>query len=136
MPRKRLLMRDEAVPASPSGTRQRRLEPDGGQADLEGGAAVWRVGGGDAATVAVDDPGDDREAEAGAVLAALAAALGAPEALEQRIGVPGRKARAVVADREAHRVLVTLDRDLDRRARRRVDERVAQQVGEHLAQLV
>ena len=43
----------------------------------------------DRAVVGLDDPGDDRQAEAGAGLPALAAALRAPEALEQR----GRVAR-------------------------------------------
>src|SRR3954468_144083 len=45
------------------------------QLDREGGPAALGVGGGDRAAVRVDDPGDDRQAEAGAALAALAAAL-------------------------------------------------------------
>ena len=51
----------------------------------------------DPAVVGVDDRRDDGEAQAGAAAAALAAALRAPEALEQRVGVVGRQARAVVA---------------------------------------
>ena len=84
----------------------------------------------------VDDPGHDREAEAGAALAALAAALGAPEALEQRVGVVGGQAGAVVAHLEPDLLLPGADADVDRAPGGRVHERVAQQVAEHLAQLV
>jgi hypothetical protein len=85
--------------------------------------------------VGVDDRGDDREAETGAGAPALAAALGAPEALEQRAGIVGGQAGTVVADLEPD-VAAARDRDLDRRALRRVDERVAQQIAEYLAQLM
>src|SRR6476619_5487835 len=54
-----------------------------GQAHGEHRAAVRGVGRAHAAAVRVDDPGHDGQAEAGAALAALAPALGAPEALEQ-----------------------------------------------------
>ena len=80
--------------------------------------------------------GDDRQPQARAAAAALAPALGAPEALEQRLGVAGRQARAVVADLEAHVVARALELTSIGVPARRVDERVAQQVAEHLAQLV
>ena len=110
--------------------------PRNGQGDDERGAPAVRVGGAHAPAVRADDRGDDREAEAGAALPALAAALGAPEALEQRVGVVRRQAGTVVAHLEADVPAVRGEDDLDRARGGRVHERVAQQVGEHLAQLV
>src|SRR3954464_11468527 len=57
------------------------------QLDHERRPAAGSVRRADEAAVRGDDPGDDGEPEPGAALAALAAALGAPEALEQRVGV-------------------------------------------------
>ena len=85
-----------------------------------------------AATIA----GHDREPEPGAALAALAPALGAPEALEQRVRVVGGEAGAVVADLEPDLAVLAADGDVDRAAGGRVHERVADEVAEHLAQLV
>ena len=80
--------------------------------------------------------GHDRQPEPGAGLAALAPALGAPEALEERVRVVGGEAGAVVADLEPHLAVLAADVDLDRGVGGRVDERVADEVAEHLAQLV
>ena len=55
------------------------------QRDDERRAAAVGVGGAHAAAVRVDDAGHDRQPEPGAGLAALAPALGAPEALEERV---------------------------------------------------
>src|SRR5690349_10745592 len=82
----------------------------------ERGAAVRGVVCGDRAPVRVDDPGDDRQPQAGAVLATLAAALGAPEAVEDLLVGTGRQARAVVADLEDHGAVLTAGGDLDLRA--------------------
>ena len=49
------------------------------------------------AAVGVDQGGDDRQAEAGAAVVAAAGGGVAPEALEDRVRVAGRQARAVVA---------------------------------------
>ena len=83
-----------------------------------------------------DDRGDDREPEPGAGPAALAPALGAPEALEQRVARRRRAGRGRGRGRRRRTLAVLApDRDLDRRPRGRVHERVAQEVAEHLAQL-
>ncbi len=81
----------------------------------------------------VDDSRDDREPQSGAGAAALAAALGTPEALE-RIAVGIGQAGAVVADLEALVGAVERDGHLDRCSGRCVHERVAHQVGQHLPQ--
>ena len=60
-------------------------------------AAARGVGRAHAAAVGVDDARHDRQPEAGASGATLAAALGAPEALEQRVGLVGGQPGAVVA---------------------------------------
>src|SRR4051794_35042824 len=86
--------------------------------------------------MAADDAGDDRQPEAGARLAALAPALGPPEALEDRLVLAARQARAVVAHAQAGAGARAVDADLDRAALRRVDDRVAQEVREHLLELV
>ena len=80
--------------------------------------------------------GDDREAEAGAAAAALAPALRAPEALEQRVGVARSAGRGRGRGPRGARRRRRAQRHLDRRPGGRVHERVAQQVAEHLAQLV
>ena len=81
------------------------------QQDGEAGAAVGGVLGVHAAVVRLDDPGHDREPEAGAGRPALAPGLGAPEAVEERVGIVRRQPRAVVADADpdvvAERVTVT-----------------------------
>src|SRR3954447_12292683 len=115
--------------AAPGGLRRR-------QAHDERRPAVGRVARLHPAVMGVDDPGDDRQAEPGAAAALLAAALRAPEALEQLVRVVGRQARAVVADLDAHLTVGAHGAQLDRRARRRVDERVAHEVRQDLAQLV
>ena len=107
-----------AAVASPAGRRTvKRAPPPGALAAAT--RPPW------ASTIA----GDDGEPEPGAGAAALAARLGAPEAVEQRVAVVGRQAGAVVAHLEA---------DLARRSRAtgtsigvpggRVHERVAHQV--------
>ena len=126
----------DTPPSADSPVVSGRAATGAGQRHDERRAAALGVGGRHAAAVRGDDRRHDGEPEAGAALAALAPALGAPEALEQRVGVVGRQAGAVVAHLEAHVRAVGGDADLDRRLGRGVDERVAQQVGEHLAQLV
>src|SRR3954449_1236953 len=102
------------------------------QAHNERRPAARRVRPRDAAAVAVDDPGDDGQPEARAALAALAPALGAPEALEELAGLVGGQAAAVVADLERDVAALVAHGDLDGRAVGRVDERVAHEVGQHL----
>src|SRR3954449_3369306 len=94
------------------------------EAHGEDRAAVRGVGGRNAAAVVGDDRADDREAQAGAAGAADAAALGAPEALEELSGVAGWEALAVVADDELDGAVAVAQRDGDGRSRRRVHERV------------
>jgi hypothetical protein len=98
-------------------------------------AAIGLVARLDGAAMVVDYLGDDCEAQPGARLPARPAALCAPEALEQDLGVTRRQAGTVVADVDTDRV-AGCDRHLDRRAHGRVHERVAHQVREHLPELV
>ena len=90
-----------------------------GQADLEGRAAARGVGRRDRAAVAVDDPGDDRQAEARRrpcrARARPRRARSARTARRRRRPAgPGPWSRTSQRDR----AVVALDRDLDRRARR------------------
>src|SRR5215212_7149197 len=76
------------------------LRPGGlrrGQPDHERRAAAGCVRGTGGPAVRVHDPGDDRQAQAGAALAALAAVLGSPEALEELRAVGHRQTGAMVA---------------------------------------
>ena len=123
--------------AAPGGELRRRRLRARREQHGEAGAAARRVGRADAAVVGLDDPGDDRQAEPGARLAALAAALGAPEAVEQRVGVrpPAARGRGRAPARARRRRRAATATSIGVPGGR-VDDRVAQQVGEHLAQLV
>jgi len=83
-----------------------------------------------------DDPGDDRQSEAGATALPTSGRTLPPEALEDLVLCAIGDARPVIADRDAHLVVIGLESDFDRCARGRMDGCVGEQVGNHLPQLM
>src|ERR1700726_1897083 len=103
--------------------------------DEEGSAAVC-VDGADCAAVRAHYVGDYREPETGARTPALAAGLGAPEAVEEVLERVGREAASVISHTELDLAVEVAQRDLDGGVGGRVHEGVSHEVGEHGTQLV